>query len=292
MAEQGGGPDWLEKWQELQRGFWESLRELLARATPAAEDAVAARAGNGTLPWHEGLELWCRLYQPQEELGATVERVLARSRAFLGLLQRLAERSAAGEASEPAAIAGLVQDLFRAALPDPAGWLAAWSADRLADLERGLQPVAALQSALWGSARGELERWLSIQPLGLLREHQERRQALGRAALGARRGAGPLPGAGRARGPAGPRALRGASRRAGGEQQSGAQRTRALRPLGRCRRGGLRRDRGAAGVPRGLRRARERPDAAAPAPAAGNRARLARARHSDPLRARRRACAS
>lgn len=186
MSEARGPGDWVEDWKALQARFWESLGRLAAagveKGGASGQDETSARGG---LPWHEGLELWTRLFRPREESGAAVEHALARARHLLNWMQRAAERAAGNGGALPGGedLAQLMRDFAHAALPDPFAWFSAWSVDRLRDLERAWQPFASLAGGVWDSQRAELERLLLSQPLGLLREHQERRQAMARAAI-------------------------------------------------------------------------------------------------------------
>ncbi len=180
MGEAKPSGDWMGEWRELQARFWESLRRLAAAETTSAEGQGESAPD---VPWHEGLELWTRLFRPREEVGATVERTLARARQLLAWMQKAAERAAGHGGVLPSGeeLAELMRELAQAAVPDPFAWFSAWSVDRLGDLERMWQPLASLAGGLWSSQRTDLERLLQVQPLGLLREHQERRQAIARA---------------------------------------------------------------------------------------------------------------
>ncbi|GIX33330.1 MAG: class III poly(R)-hydroxyalkanoic acid synthase subunit PhaE [Lysobacterales bacterium] len=187
MSEAKDSGDWLEEWKALQARFWESFGRLAsanAETGTAAPERGDQRPGAG-LPWHEGLELWTRLFRPREEVGATVEHALARARQLLAWMQRAAERAAGNGGALPSGedLAQLMRDFAYAALPDPFAWFSAWSVDRLRELERFWQPLASLAGGAWDSQRAEWERWLDVQPFGLLREHQERRQAMARASI-------------------------------------------------------------------------------------------------------------
>lgn len=182
MGEARPSGDWIGEWRDLQARFWDSLRRLAAVEMTSGEGQGQTESAP-ELPWHEGLELWTRLFRPREEASATVERTLARARQLLAWMQKAAERAAdhGGKLPGGEELAELMRDLAQAAVPDPFAWFSAWSVDRIGDLERLWQPFASLAGSLWSSQRADLERLLQAQPLGLLREHQERRQAIARA---------------------------------------------------------------------------------------------------------------
>lgn len=182
MSEASASGDWISEWKELQSRFWEWFRRLAAAQSGNGEGEAQPAPG---LPWHEGLELWTRLFRPRESTEATVEHALARARQFLSWMQRAAEKAARHEGVLPSGeeLAELMRDFAQSVLPDPFAWFSGWTVDRMRELEKLWQPAVTLAESLWASQRADLERLLAIQPFGLFREHQERRQAIAQAVM-------------------------------------------------------------------------------------------------------------
>ena len=71
----GGQPDW----NALNQQFWKAWTEGASQA---------GAAGRGNLPWHEGLEMWSRMFAGQGGgQGDVVERMLAGARQFAAFAQ-------------------------------------------------------------------------------------------------------------------------------------------------------------------------------------------------------------
>lgn len=161
----GGPPDW----NALNQQFWKAWTE-------GAGQAGAARRGD--LPWHEGLEMWSRMFAGQGGGQAeVVERMLAGARQFAAFAQ---------SATQPdgAAFGAAGQNPWSAAYAQSFGPLSATHNPMLEAMRsvagqgaKGFEQFAAEAGRLAAPMREEFAAMTSMPAFGYTREQQERSQA-------------------------------------------------------------------------------------------------------------------
>ena len=166
----------------LARRFWDTWREALQRTMPGADWRQAASssplgASAGAMPWGDPSQWWAQAAQPP---GAdALQRFQTMAAPWLAQIQRVAA-GFAGRDATPEAIVG--------------AWREAMGANPLGQMFGSLQGQGIEG---WDAWLQRLQPWLdaagaqgggrdafSLPTFGLMREHQERWQQLGRAFAG------------------------------------------------------------------------------------------------------------
>lgn len=193
-SKQTKSADWSD-WQALQRQYLDGWMELGRQA--------AGQIKQGT-PWHEGLELWTRLYRRDDHPGSNVvEKLLAQGKNYMGLLQHAYQAAASqgGGIDFNAFGKQWAQQLAQMGMPQmgenpfakwaqAAGLGAMGSMGQFGDLGSMMQGLPAQMRAMFdpealagmsGPFTAELKAMFATPAFGYAREHQERQQKLGSA---------------------------------------------------------------------------------------------------------------
>ena len=158
-------------WNALNQQFWQTWTGAASPATPAAPTG---------LPWHEGLELWSRMFSGQGGAqGDVAERMLAGAKQFAAFAQAATGSAAAGAANP-----------WTSAYTQAFGPLSATSNPMLDAMKsmqgqglKGFEQLAAEAQRMAGPARDEMMASMSLPAFGYTREQQERTQAFARASV-------------------------------------------------------------------------------------------------------------
>ncbi len=170
MAEKTSGTPFGTDWAQMNEQFWNAWGENAKRATAGAETPRVPS-------WHEGLEMWSRLFAQGESQNAVVERMLASARQFASFAQTAT--AAGGAAKSPGA------NPFADAFAQSFGGLSGMTNPMLEALRSisgegalGFDQLAAETHRFAEPLKHEMTALLSLPTFGFTREHQERAQKL------------------------------------------------------------------------------------------------------------------
>jgi class III poly(R)-hydroxyalkanoic acid synthase PhaE subunit len=175
MSDPKSGPDWSKDWQALQRQYWNAWTDLTrSQGAPQAEAAM---------PWHEGLELWSRMFAGAGKQSEAAERLMSSAKNYLGLMQSMMAFAAGKEAGSAGTMPWL--DAMRGAHAVP-GFDASVLDNPVARALRDIsgQGVKSFEQLASGAApflqqfRNEGLSWLQAPAFGYAREHQEHYQKM------------------------------------------------------------------------------------------------------------------
>lgn len=78
------GHDWSKDWQALQCQYWTAWSDL-------TRNQAGAETPDPATPWHEGLEMWSRMFGKASKQSEAAERLMASAKDYLGLMQSMLE---------------------------------------------------------------------------------------------------------------------------------------------------------------------------------------------------------
>src|SRR5687767_14484315 len=148
-------------WNALNQQFWKTWTGAASPATPASPSG---------LPWHDGLELWSRMFSGQGGAqGDVAERMLAGAKQFAAFAQAATQQASAGAGAGTA-------NPWTAAYTQAFGPLSATSNPMLDAMKsmqgqglRGFEQLAAEAQRMAGPARDEMMASISLPAFGYTR---------------------------------------------------------------------------------------------------------------------------
>lgn len=174
MSDPKSGPDWSKDWQALQRQYWNAWTDL-TRNQGAAQEAP--------MPWHEGLELWSRMFSGAGKQSEAAERLMSSAKNYLGLMQSMLSFAAGKDAGSAGTMPWL--DAMRGAHAVPgfdASMLDNPVARALRDISgqglRSFEQLASGAAPFLQQFQNEGLSWLNAPAFGYAREHQEHYQKM------------------------------------------------------------------------------------------------------------------
>ena len=176
MNDSKGGHDWAKDWQALQRQYWTAWSDL-------TRNQAGAEAPDPATPWHEGLEMWSRMFGKASKQSEAAERLMASAKDYLGLMQSMLE-FASGKSTPafggqpwletlrngfnvPGLEASLINNPVGKALRDIAG-----------QGVKSFEQLAAGAVPMLEQMQKEGVSWLHAPAFGYAREHQEHYQKM------------------------------------------------------------------------------------------------------------------
>ena len=173
MNEKKSTQDWMNDWQALQKQYWSAWSD--------ATRQVAAPAAGPSMPWHEGLEQWARLFGDSGKQSETADRLLGSAKGYVALMQSmLAAATGKGDAAGPmqawsdALRQGFnMPGLDAALLNNP---MAAMFKNIRGDGAQGFDQLSQSFAPFLAQAKQEGMSWLQAPAFGYAREHQEHYQ--------------------------------------------------------------------------------------------------------------------
>jgi polyhydroxyalkanoate synthase subunit PhaE len=175
MSEKKSPQDWMNDWQAMQKQYWnawsDTTRQTMGQPPPPST------------PWHEGPELWSRMFGDSGKQSDTVERMLGGAKHYMALMQSmLAAAGGKGLGSDPThAWSEAMRNGFNMPGVDASMFnnpMAGMLQGIRGEGARGFDQLSQSFAPFLAQAKQESLSWLQAPAFGLGREHQEHYQKM------------------------------------------------------------------------------------------------------------------